>query len=228
MIRAEVSWWPGNIETSGGLHLHHLVWGITLMLLGGFAAIAMSTPVAPWFQVAAVAFGVGVGLTFDEFALWLHLRDVYWSEQGRDSLDAVVLVVAFMGLVVLGFKPFGLDGGESTGIIAFAILQALVLSVLTMLKGRLVLGALALIVPLLGLWGVCRLANPRSPWAVRRYSPEKLARAMDRYPADSRTNRFRRWFFDAIGGRPDVGDPLGESELARVRTPETAQSVIDR
>lgn len=216
MIRAEVRWWPGNVETRSGLHLHHMVWGIALMLLGGFAAFAITAPLAPWFQIAAVAFGIGAGLTFDEFALWLHLRDVYWSEQGRDSLDAVVLVVAFMALVVLGFKPFGLNGGESTGIVLIAICQALVLSVLTMLKGRLVIGALALFMPFFGVWGACRLANPRSPWAVRRYSAEKLARAHARYPATSRTNRFRRWFFDAIGGRPDVGDPLAEAaERAR-------------
>lgn len=215
MIRAEVSWWPGNIETGSGLHVHHMVWGITLMLLGGFAAFALDTPVAPWFQIAAVAFGIGVGLTFDEFALWLRLRDVYWSEQGRDSLDAVVLVVAFMALVVLGAKPFGINGGESTGLVLLAITQALVLSVVTMLKGRLVIGALALLVPVFGLWGACRLANPRSPWALRRYSPEKLARAHARYPADSRSNELRRRFFDAIGGRPDVGDPLAEAKESR-------------
>lgn len=160
-------------------------------------------------------------MTFDEFALWLHLRDVYWSEQGRGSLDAVVLVVAFMGLVVLGFEPFGLNGGESTPLIAVAIVQASVLSILTMLKGRLVVGTLAVFLPFLGLWGACRLAKPGSPWAVRRYSAEKLDRAAIRYPVDSRTNRFRRQFFDVIGGRPDVGDPAlpaaGDAESIRSR-----------
>lgn len=47
MIRAEVSWWPGNIETSSGLHLHHLVWGIALMLVAGFAAFALDAPSSP-------------------------------------------------------------------------------------------------------------------------------------------------------------------------------------
>ena len=113
MIRAQVSWWPGNVETGSGLHLHHLVWGISLMLIGGFSAFALKTPAAPWYQISAILFGVGGGLTFDEFALWIHLRDVYWGEQGRTSLDAVVLVTVFMALVVLGTKPFGLNGTES-------------------------------------------------------------------------------------------------------------------
>ena len=104
MIRAQVSWWPGNVETESGLHLHHLVWGISLMLTAGFTAFALKPPASPWYQTAAGAFGIGAGLTFDEFALWVNLRDVYWSEQGRVSLDAVVLVAVFMGLVVLGHQ----------------------------------------------------------------------------------------------------------------------------
>src|SRR3546814_12365642 len=86
MIRAQVSWWPGNVETQSGMHLHHLVWGISLMLASGFAAFAMTTPADPWFQLAAVGFGVGAGLTFDEFALWVHLEDVFWAEAGGRSL----------------------------------------------------------------------------------------------------------------------------------------------
>ena len=79
IIRSErISWWPGNLETEGGLHIHHLVWGISLLLLSGFLAFATDLE-APWWQLTAVGFGVGAGLTLDEFALWLHLRDVYWA-----------------------------------------------------------------------------------------------------------------------------------------------------
>ncbi len=74
MIRAKVSWWPGNVETSSGVHLHHLVWGIAFMLIGGFCAFAFNTPAQPWYQIAALLFGVGAGLTFDEFALFVHLN----------------------------------------------------------------------------------------------------------------------------------------------------------
>ncbi len=69
MIRAQLSWWPGDVETDSGLHLHHPVWGISLMAIGGFSAFVLKTPATPWFQVSAVLFGVGAGLTFDEFAL---------------------------------------------------------------------------------------------------------------------------------------------------------------
>jgi hypothetical protein len=208
MIRAEVSWWPGNVETSSGLHIHHLVWGIALMLVGGFLGFALKAPLSPWYQIAAFLFGVGGGLTFDEFALWLHLDDVYWSEQGRSSLDAVVLVIAFMALVVLGTEPFGLTGGETPVIAGVVAAQALVLSILSFLKGRIALGALSVFVPTLGLWGACRLGKPGSPWARRRYGPEKLARAEARFPPDSRGRRFHAAFFDAIGGKPS--EPPGD------------------
>ena len=68
MIRAQVSWWPGNVQTSSGLHLHHLVWGISLMFVAGFLGFALDAG-APWYQLTAAAFGVGAGLTADEFAL---------------------------------------------------------------------------------------------------------------------------------------------------------------
>jgi hypothetical protein len=214
MIRAQVSWWPGNVSTSSGLHLHHLVWGISLMCASGFAGFAFTTPADPWYQVAAIAFGIGAGLTFDEFALWVHLRDVYWSEQGRVSLDAVVLVTAFMGLVVIGTEPFGLEGGESPGPAALVVLQALVLSIISFLKGRIGLGALAVFLPGLGLWASLRLGRPDSPWARRRYSGKKLERARTRFPADSRGARLRAAFLDAIGGRPS--EPEAPKERASV------------
>lgn len=206
MIRAEVSWWPGNIETEGGLHLHHLAFGIVFMLLGGFAAIAIDTPASPWYQMAVVGFGVGAGLTFDEFALWINLEDVYWSERGRTSLDAIVLVVGFMALVALGFRPFGLST-ETGWAVPVVIAIVLVLAVVCFLKGRIALGALSVFLPGLGFWGALRLGKPDSPWGRKRYAGRKRERAEARFPPDSRGRRFHRWFFDAIGGRPSEPDP---------------------
>src|SRR3954465_10190588 len=101
MIRAQVSWWPGNVETKGGTHIHHLVWGILLILIFGYVGVAVS-PNTPWREIAAVFFGIGMGLTLDEFALWLNLQDVYWSEKGRQSIDAVIVTASLLSLTLLG------------------------------------------------------------------------------------------------------------------------------
>ncbi len=101
MIRAEVSWWPGNVSP-GGLHIHHLVFGIVFMMVAGFVAFAVE-PNSPWFEIAAGLFGIGMGLTLDEFALWLHLEDVYWAEQGRSSVDAVIFAAIIGGGYIVGF-----------------------------------------------------------------------------------------------------------------------------
>jgi len=53
--------------------------------------------------VNSALFGVGAALTLDEFALWLHLKDVYWEQAGRRSIDAVILAATVCGLGVLGF-----------------------------------------------------------------------------------------------------------------------------
>ncbi|MGA8803516.1 MAG: hypothetical protein WB866_02400, partial [Solirubrobacterales bacterium] len=79
MIKAQVKWWPGNVSV-GGTHIHHLVWGILLLLTCGYVAVAIA-PDSPWREVVAVLFGIGTGLTLDEFALWLNLKDVYWEKQ---------------------------------------------------------------------------------------------------------------------------------------------------
>src|SRR5215217_2891088 len=92
-------WWPGSVETGGGLHIHHLVWGISLLLISSFVAFATGLD-TPWMQITAVGFGIGAGLTLDEFALWLRLEDVYWSDEGRASLDAIVLATVFAVVVM--------------------------------------------------------------------------------------------------------------------------------
>ena len=89
-----------NLVTASGLHIHHLFWGILLLMLTGFVALA--TREEAWHLRIAVVFGIALGLTLDEFALWLRLADVYWSAEGIESLKAGAVVAALLGLYAFG------------------------------------------------------------------------------------------------------------------------------
>ena len=104
-----------NITTSGGLHIHHLVWGILILLVVGYVWLVEKAVGSSWLaSFTAIAYGVGAALTLDEFALWLNLQDVYWEKQGRASIDAVAL---FGGLISAGFwgGPFLRATGRQLG-----------------------------------------------------------------------------------------------------------------
>jgi hypothetical protein len=202
MRSPKVPWWPGSVTTEGGLHVHHLVFGIVLMLLAGF--VMSLQPDSPWFEITAAAFGIGAGLTLDEFALWLHLEDVYWAEEGRRSVDAVVVATLIGGLVITGFAPFSADEGVPTVIVS--VLIALALSAVAVLKGKLFLGIAGMLFPLASLVGAIRLAEPDSWWARRRYPPgsAKLARANERHVRHRR--RYQR-LQDRVAGAPGPQEP---------------------
>ena len=207
MRSPRVPWWPGSVTTGGGLHIHHLVWGISLMLLSGFVGFATDLQ-PPWLQIGAVVFGIGAGLTLDEFALWLHLEDVYWSDEGRSSVDAVLLSTSFAGLVVIGVRPFGLDEvGSVVGSIAVAAVCVALVAV-TFLKGRILPGVIAVFIPLVGAYCSVRLAKPSSAWARRRYTGPRagrLERARARFREDRRVAQLQRRILDLIGGAPTRG-----------------------
>jgi len=78
-------------------HVHHLNYGIFLLVGVGAYLLFSTGPAAP---AAAVAYGIGLGLTFDEFGMWLHLNGDYWQ---RASFDAIVVLVVVLGLA--GFAP---------------------------------------------------------------------------------------------------------------------------
>ncbi|MBA3809190.1 MAG: hypothetical protein H0X28_12500 [Solirubrobacterales bacterium] len=207
MTRA-FTWWPGGVE-SGGVHLHHFVWGIFLMLGSGFLGIGLHLH-EPWGGIDAAVFGAGAGLTLDEFALWTRLEDVYWSEEGRSSLEAVAIVGIVGLLVVIGVRPFDLDAPASAIAVSVAIGCSLLVSVIAFLKGRIVLGVLGLFILPLGLLGALRLAHPRSPWARRRYAPQsaRRERAERRFEDPTRLGaRASRRLADLIGGRPSEPEP---------------------
>ena len=92
--------------SAGGVHLHHYVVGIFLMFSAGLAMFALQ-PGRVATGVLAIFFGGGAAVTLDEFALWFHLKDVYWSEEGRSSIDATVLALLVGGLILVGASPLG-------------------------------------------------------------------------------------------------------------------------
>ncbi len=93
-----------------GTRVHHLVWGIVLLLIVGYGWLlqigtGMSESSVKMSRFMAMLYGVGAALTLDEFALWLNLEDVYWEAQGRASIDAVILFGALVSVGLWG-GPF--------------------------------------------------------------------------------------------------------------------------
>jgi len=155
MIRAQVSWWPGNVETKSGTHIHHMFWGILLLITMGYIGIATSIP-DPWFELVALAFGIGMGLTMDEFALWLNLEDVYWQKKGRQSIDAVVITVSLLVIALLGLR-FWIDIWDAAlGNAWLAIpiqLIGVAFAIVCFRKGRTLVGLVGLFVPVVAVIG---------------------------------------------------------------------------
>ena len=194
-----VPWWPGSIKT-GGLHIHHLVFGIVMILLAGFVGLAFNLN-SPWIEIVALTFGIGAGLTLDEYALWLHLEDVYWSEEGRRSVDAVIMALLIGALIAAGVVPFSNNDGDSIVALGLTILIDVACCVIALFKGKYWMGIVGLFIPGVAQIGAIRLATPDSPWARRRYPAG--GRKIEKAAARARRHN-RRWrrFQDLIGGTP--------------------------
>jgi hypothetical protein len=198
MIKAQVSWWPGNVETKSGTHIHHLVWGILLLMVCGYLGIAIADT-SPWLELIAILFGIGMGLTLDEFALWLNLEDVYWSQKGRQSIDAVIVAATLLiitllglqflidllesGLVFLGYGGERLSGGETAVVLVPWQVLGAALAIVCFLKGKILTGIVGLMFPIVALVGAVRLAKPDTPWG-RRYGDGKRERSRKRFEKD--------------------------------------------
>src|ERR671931_883581 len=145
MRSPRVPWWPGSVVSDSGVHLHHLVWGISLMIgAGTFGFWFFDTH--PWLEICAALFGIGAGLTIDEFALWVYLDDVYWAQEGRSSIDAAVIAAVAMLLVLFGARPFEI-GGSNAGKVSVTIAVAvavIVVAAICFAKYRLLHGAVGL------------------------------------------------------------------------------------
>ena len=230
-------WWqPHNISVlskgeggGGGLHIHHAVFGVVLVLISGVAMVTMASDgTLHQFTAAAIFFGIGAALVLDEFALILHLEDVYWSADGRTSVDAVFVAVAVAGLLVMGFNPLSFfDIGiwrdddsvvARVSVIVLALLT-LALAVVVLLKGKLWTGLLGMFITPLLFVGAIRLSRPHAPWARWHYQdkPRKMHRAMER-------ERYLRrpfvqatlWLQHVIAGEPRFpSDTEVDAELDR-------------
>jgi hypothetical protein len=238
LIRAQVRWWPGNV-IAGKTHVHHMVFGVVFMGVGGVAELAAPLHSLPWRSGPAALFGLGTALVLDEFALLLHLRDVYWSNEGRLSVDAVFIAAGVTALLLIGIGPVGvkavadylrLTGSAGAGLtLIVTVVVLFVLAAITLLKGKVWTGLFGVLVPPLFIAGAFRLARPGSPWARWRYRerPGKLARA------DRREERLRLpvirtkiRFQDMLTGRHDqpppgreYGIPAGPAMTARPASP---------
>jgi hypothetical protein len=183
MIRAQVKWWPGNVQVEG-THIHHLVWGILLLLICGYIAVSID-PQSPWREIIAVLFGIGTGLTLDEFALWLNLKDVYWSKQGRASVDAVVIAAAVSGLLLVSLRGWIDATTEVADEVQAAVggvgVLGIVLALINAAKEKFGMAIWSVVIPVSGIPSTFRLAKPNSVWARLFYRHGERERSEERY-----------------------------------------------
>jgi hypothetical protein len=222
-------WWqPRNISVSGGgggMHIHHVVIGVILVMISGVTMVTLAVDGGvPEFTAAAIGFGIGAALVLDEFALILHLQDVYWSEDGRTSVDAVFAAVAVAGLLIMGLNPlsfFDVDiWRDDRTLLARATvvgvaLLTLSLAVVVLLKGKVWTGLVGMFITPLLIVGAIRVSRPHAPWARWRYAdrPRRMHHALER------ERRLRRpvvqaklWLQHVIAGEPHFPDDVEVNE----------------
>ncbi len=191
----------------GGVHIHHIVYGIGLTLLAGFLEFRFQ-PGPPWLHLLAIMFGIGAGLMLDEFALSLHMEDVYWSREGRSSVDAVIVALTTGAIFVVHIAPLSVTEASDQTRLGLTVWIAINsgLCAITLLKGKVVTAVIGFITPVVSLVGAVRLAKPTSPWAQSRYTrhPALMKRSVERFGGNYEVwlNRMR----DIVGGTPSSGD----------------------
>jgi hypothetical protein len=196
MIRAGRGPFRDNVGANG-THVHHAVYGIVLLVTGALIAVGAGEE-STWRSVAGVLVGAGASLVLDEFALILHLKDVYWSQQGRLSVQMISLTAACLLFALVGVLPFGIDDETRANSIANALTTGWILHSVVLLicvaKGKYSTALFGIFVPVLAWVGAIRLARPDSWYAKRRYKEAKRAKA------ERRAAKFdKRW--DPVGDR---------------------------
>jgi hypothetical protein len=201
--------------SAGGVHVHHIVVGIVFVLVAGVFIIGFQPEEGFWQLLLCALFGVGAAFILDEFALVLRLEDVYWSDEGRESVDAVAIAVVLGGLVLLHVVPFESAQADDESRWAFVayVVYNLVAVVVSLLKGKLMMGLFGVFVPFIALVGAIRLAKPTSVWARRFYGPtsSRRRRAEARYAGSGRRWDARRHRLeDLVGGAPTAATPAAD------------------
>lgn len=194
----------------GGVHTHHMVFGLVMAFSAGALIFAFTPPQGAFFLLLAALFGCGASLVLDEFALIFHLQDVYWEQEGRKSVDAVVLAVVLGSLLLLRLTPFGTTSNEATTGIAIGIAINLPIVIIAGLKGKLFFALIGIFIPPISAIAAIRLAEPDSIWAHKFYKKngKKIAKSKKRYTqyeAKWRSKKEQAW--DLIGGktgRPNI------------------------
>jgi hypothetical protein len=205
MIRAGVGPFRDNVS-AGGTHVHHAVYGIVLLIVGALTAVGSSVNL--WRALAALAVGAGTSLVLDEFALILHLQDVYWTKEGRLSVQVVSLTFACLTFALVGVLPFGIDDADAQeqgvrGTLAVYLVLQAVAVLACAAKGKYPTALFAIFVPAVAWVGALRLGRPGSFWARRRYGKGKLARAEERARRfDARWDPIGDWLGNLLAGRP--------------------------
>ena len=218
-------WWqPRNIG-HGTVHIHHVVIGVVLVMVSGVTMVTLAVDGGvPEFTAAAIGFGVGAALVLDEFALILHLQDVYWSEDGRTSVDAVFAAVAVAGLLILGFNPlsfFDIDIWRAdqtllarATVVGIALLT-LGFAVVVLLKGKVWTGLVGMFITPLLIVGAVRVSRPHAPWARWRYGtrPRRMHRSLERERRLRRpVVRGKLWLQHVVAGEPHFPNDLEVNE----------------
>jgi len=221
-------WWQPRNVYIGSVHIHHVVVGVVMVMISGVTLVTLSIT-GNQYEVTAAAmfFGIGAALVLDEYALILHLSDVYWEEDGRTSVDAVFAAVAVGGLLVLGLHPlmFFLAAWQDTHspLMHAAVIAGLVLTpplaVVVLLKGKVWTGLIGMFFVMLLVVGAIRLSRPHAPWARWRYNTQldKMRRALERERNLRRpVVGVKLWLQNMVAGTPRLpDDDMVDAELDR-------------
>jgi len=201
-----------NQVTASGTHIHHSVPGIILLITGAFTAVGGPDSLG-WRSFAAVAAGIGTSLVLDEFALILHLQDVYWSGEGQLSVETGEpygrLPWAGPGRVQSlrdqGHRQYRADPAPDRNRGPHHRRRAVIHRVL---KGKYRTALFSPFLPLVGVVGAVRLARPASIWARQRYRGERLERATRRAADFDRSwTPLQSDWESFIGGEPSQPNP---------------------